>query len=358
MNHRHRQSVARRRGDARQAQHGRVRHGLVERDLGYGPVINPWRRNGRQRRRCVPGGSSGGSAAAVAAHLCARRRRRPIPAARSASRRRSPGRRDEADLWPLLALGDRRLRLVARPGRADRARRRDAAIMLRSMAGTTRGTRPRSTCRCRITRRRSSATSGACGSAFRSEYRVDGMPRRDRCAVAAGRRMAAGRAAPRSSRSRCRTPNTRCPPITSSRRPRRRPTSRAMTGCATGLRVAGDDIISMYENTRAEGFGAEVRRRVMIGTYVLSAGYYDAYYVRAQKVRTLIKRDFDEAWEKVDVDADAGDAGAGLCAGRDHRPGADVSQRHFHRDGEHGRAAGHGRARRAGRATACRWRCS
>jgi aspartyl-tRNA(Asn)/glutamyl-tRNA(Gln) amidotransferase subunit A len=57
----------------------------------------------------------------------------------------------------------------------------------------------------------------------------------------------------------------------------------------------------MYENSRAEGFGREVKRRIMIGTYVLSAGYYDAYYVKAQKIRTLIKRDFDEAWNKVDV---------------------------------------------------------
>ena len=53
----------------------------------------------------------------------------------------------------------------------------------------------------------------------------------------------------------------------------------------------------MYENTRAAGFGAEVKRRIMIGTYVLSAGYYDAYYLRAQQVRTLIKRDFDVAFE-------------------------------------------------------------
>jgi aspartyl-tRNA(Asn)/glutamyl-tRNA(Gln) amidotransferase subunit A len=72
-------------------------------------------------------------------------------------------------------------------------------------------------------------------------------------------------------------------------------------GVRYGLRVPGDDIVSMYENTRAKGFGREVQRRVMIGTYVLSAGYYDAYYVRAQKVRTLIKQDFDKAWEKVDV---------------------------------------------------------
>ena len=72
-------------------------------------------------------------------------------------------------------------------------------------------------------------------------------------------------------------------------------------GVRYGLRVPGNDIMSMYENTRAKGFGREVQRRVMIGTYVLSAGYYDAYYVRAQKDRTLIKRDFDEAWDKVDL---------------------------------------------------------
>ena len=64
-------------------------------------------------------------------------------------------------------------------------------------------------------------------------------------------------------------------------------------GVRYGLRVPGDDIVSMYENTRAAGFGKEVKRRVLIGTYVLSAGYYDAYYLRAQKVRSLIKRDFD-----------------------------------------------------------------
>ena len=63
-----------------------------------------------------------------------------------------------------------------------------------------------------------------------------------------------------------------------------------------GLRVPGKDIIELYENTRAAGFGKEVRRRIMIGTYVLSAGYYDAYYVRAQKIRTLIKRDFETAF--------------------------------------------------------------
>ena len=63
-----------------------------------------------------------------------------------------------------------------------------------------------------------------------------------------------------------------------------------------GLRVPGRDIIDMYQKTRAEGFGPEVRRRIMIGTYVLSAGYYDAYYLRAQKVRTLIKQDFEDCF--------------------------------------------------------------
>jgi aspartyl-tRNA(Asn)/glutamyl-tRNA(Gln) amidotransferase subunit A len=68
-------------------------------------------------------------------------------------------------------------------------------------------------------------------------------------------------------------------------------------GVRYGLRVPGRDITEMYEKTRAAGFGAEVRRRVMIGTYVLSAGYYDAYYLRAQKVRTLIKRDFEQCFD-------------------------------------------------------------
>src|SRR6185295_1709487 len=72
-------------------------------------------------------------------------------------------------------------------------------------------------------------------------------------------------------------------------------------GVRYGLRVQGKDISSLYENTRAEGFGREVQRRILIGTYVLSAGYYDAYYLRAQKVRTLIARDFALAYKKCDV---------------------------------------------------------
>jgi aspartyl-tRNA(Asn)/glutamyl-tRNA(Gln) amidotransferase subunit A len=68
-----------------------------------------------------------------------------------------------------------------------------------------------------------------------------------------------------------------------------------------GIREEADTLIDMYTKTRAKGFGTEVKRRIMLGTYALSAGYYDAYYLKAQKVRTLIKQDFDQAFEKVDV---------------------------------------------------------
>src|SRR6185295_9498982 len=72
-------------------------------------------------------------------------------------------------------------------------------------------------------------------------------------------------------------------------------------GVKYGLRVPGKDLIDMESRTRAAGFGAEVKRRIMLGTYALSAGYYDAYYGRAQKVRTLVRRDFDAAFARVDL---------------------------------------------------------
>lgn len=72
-------------------------------------------------------------------------------------------------------------------------------------------------------------------------------------------------------------------------------------GVKYGVRNNNDSLMSMYTKTRAEGFGAEVKRRIMIGTYALSAGYYDAYYLKAQKVRTLIKQDFEAAFDQVDV---------------------------------------------------------
>ena len=72
-------------------------------------------------------------------------------------------------------------------------------------------------------------------------------------------------------------------------------------GVKYGFRSKGENLIDMYEKTRSEGFGDEVKRRIMIGTYVLSSGYYDAYYLKAQKVRRLIKNDFDDAYNKVDA---------------------------------------------------------
>ena len=72
-------------------------------------------------------------------------------------------------------------------------------------------------------------------------------------------------------------------------------------GVKYGFRSKGENLIDMYEKTRSEGFGAEVKRRILIGTYVLSSGYYDAYYIKAQKVRQLIKNDFDNAFAKVDA---------------------------------------------------------
>jgi aspartyl-tRNA(Asn)/glutamyl-tRNA(Gln) amidotransferase subunit A len=86
-------------------------------------------------------------------------------------------------------------------------------------------------------------------------------------------------------------------------------------GVRFGLRVPGESLDEQYENTRAAGFGKEVRRRVLIGTYVLSAGYYDAYYLKAQKVRALIANDFTEAFKKVDIILTPSTPSAAFAAG-------------------------------------------
>ncbi len=93
-------------------------------------------------------------------------------------------------------------------------------------------------------------------------------------------------------------------------------------GVRYGLRVPGRDIADMYQKTRAEGFGKEVRRRIMIGTYVLSAGYYDAYYLRAQKIRTLIKQDFEKVFD-TGVDALLTPATPSAAFGIGEKAGAD-----------------------------------
>ncbi len=113
-------------------------------------------------------------------------------------------------------------------------------------------------------------------------------------------------------------------------------------GVRFGRRAEGaDSLDALYERTRAEGFGAEVRRRILIGTYVLSAGYYDAYYLRAQKVRALILRDFTDAFATVDALLTPTAPSRRLRAGGEHgRPDQDVPERRVHRAGEHGGGAG------------------
>ena len=315
----------------------------------FGPVVNPWRREGSDTK-LVPGGSSGGSASAVAALLCM-----GATATDTGGSIRQPAaftgnRRHQADLWALLALGHRRLCLLARPGRPDRAhragRRDPDALDGRS--------RPQGH---HLGRSRGAGLRGRgrkVGQGHEDRHPRGIPPRRhaggNRKAVERGRRLAEGRRRRTRSRCRCRTPNTRCRPIISWRRRRPRRTSPATTACATACACPAARSASMYENTRAEGFGAEVRRRVMIGTYVLSAGYYDAYYLRAQKVRTLIKRDFEDCFAKgvhaiLTPATPSAAFGIGEKGGRSRR---DVPQRHFHGDGEHGGVAGHRGSRRPG----------
>ncbi len=112
--------------------------------------------------------------------------------------------------------------------------------------------------------------------------------------------------------------------------------------------TAKDSLREMYERTRDEGFGAEVKRRIMLGTYVLSAGYYDAYYLKAQQVRAKVRDDYAAAFATVDVVATPTTPDAGVQAGReDGRPAADVPGRHLHGEREPGRRAGHEPAVRA-----------
>ena len=130
------------------------------------------------------------------------------------------------------------------------------------------------------------------------EY-FQGAGERDRRPDRARRRDAPQAGLRRPAKSACRPPTTPSPATTSSARRRPAPTWRATTACAT--RRAPKDpatLIDMYRTTRGEGFGAECKRRIMLGTYVLSAGYYDAYYLKAQKVRALIARDFARAFER------------------------------------------------------------
>jgi len=265
----------------------------------YGPVINPWRRKGDDTK-LVPGGSSGGSSAAVAAKLCLAATatdtggsiRQPAAFTGTVGIKPTYGR---CSRWGIVAFASS----LDQAGPIARDVR-DAAIMLRSMAGhdekdTTSVDRP-------VSDYEAALGQGVKGLkvGIPKEYRVDGMPAEIDALWSRGIEWLKAAGAEIREVS---LPHTKyalptyyivAPAECSSNLAR-------YDGVRYGLRVEGRDITDMYEKTRAAGFGAEVRRRVLMGTYVLSAGYYDAYYLKAQKVRTLIARDFATAFVDVDV---------------------------------------------------------
>ncbi|MCX8998885.1 Asp-tRNA(Asn)/Glu-tRNA(Gln) amidotransferase subunit GatA [Rhizobiaceae bacterium BDR2-2] len=266
----------------------------------YGNVINPWRETG-SNRQIVPGGSSGGSAAAVAAHLCAGATatdtggsiRQPAAFTGTVGIKPTYGR---CSRWGIVAFASS----LDQAGPIARDVR-DAAILLKSMASTD----AKDTTSVDLPVPDYEAAIGQSLKGLRigipKEYRVDGMPEEIEALWQKGIAWLKDAGAEIVDIS---LPHTKyalpayyivAPAEASSNLAR-------YDGVRYGLRVDGKDIVDMYEKTRAEGFGKEVKRRIMIGTYVLSAGYYDAYYLRAQKVRTLIKRDFEQVFD-AGVDA-------------------------------------------------------
>ncbi|MBX5241867.1 Asp-tRNA(Asn)/Glu-tRNA(Gln) amidotransferase subunit GatA [Rhizobium sp. NLR22b] len=266
----------------------------------YGPVINPWRAEG-SNQQLVPGGSSGGSAAAVAAHLCAGATatdtggsiRQPAAFTGTVGIKPTYGR---CSRWGTVAFASS----LDQAGPIARDVR-DAAILLKSMASVD----AKDTTSVDLPVPDYEAVLGQSLKGMKigipNEYRVDGMPEEIETLWRQGIAWLKDAGAEIVDIS---LPHTKyalpayyivAPAEASSNLAR-------YDGVRYGLRVDGKDIVDMYEKTRAAGFGKEVKRRIMIGTYVLSAGYYDAYYIRAQKVRTLIKRDFELAFD-AGVDA-------------------------------------------------------
>jgi len=257
----------------------------------FGPVVSPWRRKGSDAK-LVPGGSSGGSAAAVAAGLCLGATgtdtggsiRQPAAFTGIVGLRPTYGR---CSRWGIVAFASS-LDQAGPLGRSVR----DAAILLRSMAGHD----PKDTT---SVDRAVPDYEAAVGKSIKGmkigvpkEYRVAGMAAEIETLWQRGAEWLKSAGAELVEVS---LPHTKyaLPAYYIVALAEASSNLARYDGVRYGLRANGGDVIGMYEQTRAQGFGAEVRRRIMIGTYVLSAGYYDAYYVRAQKVRTLIKQDFE-----------------------------------------------------------------
>ena len=272
----------------------------------FGPVVNPWRRKGSnvgaavsgkiEGAHLVPGGSSGGSASAVAAHLCLGATatdtggsiRQPAAFTGTVGMKPTYGR---CSRWGIVAFASS----LDQAGPIARTVR-DTALLMRSMAGPD----PKDTTSVDLPVPDYEAALGRPVKGMKigipKEYRLDGMPGEIETLWSQGIAWLKDAGAVMVDVS---LPHTKyalpayyivAPAEASSNLAR-------YDGVRYGLREGGRDIIDLYEQTRAKGFGQEVRRRVMIGTYVLSAGYYDAYYIRAQKVRTLIKRDFEQCFD-------------------------------------------------------------
>ena len=264
----------------------------------YGPAKNPWSTGDGKDR--VPGGSSGGSAAAVAAHLCSASIgtdtggsiRQPASFSGIVGLKPTYGR---CSRWGIVAFASS----LDQAGPLTRTIR-DAAIMLGAMAGHD----AKDSTSAPVEKPDFEAALGGGVKDLKvgipREYRIDSTPGEIETLWQQGIEWLKDAGAEPMDVA---LPHTKyalptyyivAPAEASSNLAR-------YDGVRFGLRVPGETLDEMYENTRGEGFGAEVRRRVLIGTYVLSAGYYDAYYVKAQKVRTLIARDFKKAFETVDV---------------------------------------------------------
>ena len=265
----------------------------------FGPAVNPWRREGSDEK-LVPGGSSGGSAAAVAANLCLA----ATATDTGGSIRQPAALTGTVGVKPTYGRCSR-FGIVAFASSLDQAGPiaktvRDGALMLKVMAGHD--PKDSTSVDVDVPDYEAGLDQGVKGLrvGVPQEYRIEGMTEE------AANLWEQGVAWLKDAGATIRDislPHTKyalpayyiiAPAEASSNLAR-------YDGVRYGLRVPGKDLIDTYEETRAAGFGAEVKRRVLIGTYVLSAGYYDAYYLKAQKLRTLIKGDFDAAWNTVDV---------------------------------------------------------
>ncbi|MCF3948632.1 Asp-tRNA(Asn)/Glu-tRNA(Gln) amidotransferase subunit GatA [Acidiphilium sp. AL] len=265
---------------------------------GFGPVENPWQR--ADGAKLVPGGSSGGSASAVAARIALG----ATGTDTGGSIRQPASFCGIAGIKPTYGRCSR-FGIVAFASSLDQAGSmartvEDCAILLGAMSGfdekdSTSADRP-------VPDFRAACARGVKGLriGIPAEYRVDGMAPEIEKLWQSGIDWLKRAGADIIDVS---LPHTQYGlPVYYIVAPAEASSNLARyDGVRFGARVDGEDLIDLYERTRAAGFGAEVKRRVMIGTYVLSAGYYDAYYLRAQKVRALILRDFTEAFAKIDA---------------------------------------------------------